>query len=162
MWRFRLARILDRYFIKTIEYFLRPYRASYKHWIGRDSSYQKASWVTTNVKSLKLACLISICFSKADFFFCKKIQNIVTDRRILQKEKCTTASHSYLYFFYIIQLVDISIKTKKVDIFCTMTGQVKCQVWFVTAEMAKIKAHLDKQNGHTQVFNSFYLVFNFV
>lgn len=43
-----------------------------------------------------------------------------------------------------------------------MTGQVKCQVWFVTAEMTKIKAHLDKQRGHTQVFNSLYLVFNFV
>lgn len=42
-----------------------------------------------------------------------------------------------------------------------MTGQVKCQVWFVTAEMTKIKAHLDKQRG-TQVFNSLYLVFNFV
>ena len=42
--------------------------------------------------------------------FLLTVQNTFTDKRILQEERCPTASYSYLiYYLYTIHLLDISV-----------------------------------------------------
>ena len=50
------------------------------------------------------------CVRHSFFFliYLLTVQNTFTDKRILLEEKCTAASYSYLYYFYIIH-VDISM-----------------------------------------------------